>query len=136
MTDSRDLIPGLEGKAQLTVSEQHLASAVGSGLVQVFSTPMMIALMEHAAANAVHPLLEESQTSVGVRLDVRHLAATPLGMHVRAYAKLIKVEGRILTFEVWAEDEHERVGEGIHERAVIDRARFEARVREKAGRMG
>jgi predicted thioesterase len=134
MTEPRRLTPGLEGKAQLTVSEQHLASAVGSGLVRAFSTPMMIALLERAAVNAVDAQLEDGQTTVGTRLDVRHLAPTPQGMHVRAYAKLMKVEGRVLTFEVWAEDEHERIGEGMHERAVIDRARFEQRVRDKANR--
>ncbi len=134
MSEQRGLVPGLEGKAQLTVSEQHLASAVGSGLVRVFSTPMMIALMEHAAANAVHPMLEEGQTSVGVRLDVEHLAPTPLGMHVRGYAKLTHVEGRILTFDVWAEDEQECIGRGTHRRAIIDRARFDKRVQEKSER--
>ena len=122
------------GKAELTVSEAHLASAVGSGLVRAFSTPMMVALLEHAAVNAVDAQLEDGQSTVGARLDVRHLAPTPLGMRVRAYAKLMQVEGRLLTFEVWAEDEHERIGEGVHERAIIDRARFEQRVRDKASR--
>lgn len=136
MSEHRELTPGLEGKAQLTVSEQHLASTVGSGLVRVFSTPMMIALFEHAALNAVNPLLAEGETSVGTRLDVRHLAPTPLGMHVRGYAKLTNVEGRMLTFEVWAEDEQERIGEGVHERAIIDRVRFDRRVQDKASRSG
>ena len=134
MADSTGLVPGLEGKTELTVSDQHLASAIGSGLVRVFSTPTMIALLENAAVNAVTGRLTEGQTTVGTRLDVRHLAATPPGMQVRGYAKLMKVDGRMLTFEVWAEDERERIGEGVHERAVIDRARFEQRVQDKAGR--
>ncbi len=124
---------GLRGRAELIVGEQHLASAVGSGLVPVFSTPMLIALLENAAVDALRPVLREGQTSVGTRLDVRHLAPTPPGMRVRAFAELVRVEGRVLTFNVWAEDETEKIGEGVHERAVIDRARFDKRVREKAG---
>jgi predicted thioesterase len=127
------LEPGLKGSAELIVGEQHLASAVGSGLVPVFSTPMLIALLENAAVDALRPVLPEGQTSVGTRLDVRHLAPTPPGMRVRGYAELVRVEGRTLVFNVWAEDEKERIGEGLHERAVIDRGRFDKRVREKAG---
>lgn len=130
---SGTLQPGLRGSAELIVGEQHLASAVGSGLVPVFSTPMLIALLENAAVDALRPVLPEGQTSVGTRLDVRHLAPTPPGMRVRAFAELVRVEGRVLTFDVWAEDETEKIGEGVHERAVIDRARFDKRVREKAG---
>lgn len=126
------LEPGLKGTAELVVAEEHLASAVGSGLVPVFSTPMLIALLENAAVDALRPVLSEGQTSVGTRLDVRHLAPTPPGMRVRAYAELIKVDGRALTFNVWAEDDREKIGEGLHERAIIDRARFDKRVREKA----
>ena len=125
--------PGLKGRAELIVAEQHLASSVGSGLVPVFSTPMLIALLENAAVDALRPVLPEGQTSVGTRLDVRHLAPTPPGMRVRGYAELIRVDGRSLVFNVWAEDEKERIGEGVHERAVTDRARFDKRVREKAG---
>jgi len=133
MSGSVELKPGLKGKAELVVAEQHLASAVGSGLVPAFSTPMLIALLENAAVDALRPVLTEGQTSVGTRLDVRHLAPTPPGMRVRAHAELTKVDGRILTFSVWAEDEREKIGEGLHERAIIDRARFDKRVREKAG---
>lgn len=127
----RKLEVGLTGQAELVVREEHLASAVGSGLVPVFSTPMLIALLENAAVDALRPVLGEGQTSVGTRLDVRHLAPTPPGMRVRGYAKLTRVEGRVLTFEVWAEDEREKIGEGVHERALIDRARFDKRVRDK-----
>lgn len=125
--------PGLTGRAELVVSAEHLASAVGSGLVDVFSTPMLIALMENAAVDAVGTALAPGQTSVGVHLDVRHLAATPRGMRVCAHAELTAVEGRMLSFRVWAEDERDRIGEGTHQRAVIDRARFEQKVAEKAG---
>lgn len=132
MSDAGMLSPGLKGTAELVVGEQHLASAVGSGLVPVFSTPMLVALLENAAVNALQPVLPEGQTSVGTRIDVRHLAATPPGMRVRAHAELVNVAGRILTFNVWAEDEREKIGEAVHERAVIDRARFEKRVQEKS----
>jgi predicted thioesterase len=134
MSEQAGLTPGLVGRSELTVGEQHLASALGSGLVRVFSTPMLIALMENAAVNAVASALAPGQTTVGVRLDVKHLAATPPGMTVRAHAKLVRAEGRALAFEVWAEDEQERIGEGTHERALIDQVRFEQRVRDKAAR--
>ncbi len=134
MGEQEGPIPGLEGQSELTVGEQHLASALGSGLVRVFSTPMLVALMENAAVNAVAPQLAPGQTTVGVRVDIKHLAATPPGMKVRAHARLLRVEGRTLGFEVWAEDGQERIGEGTHERALIDQARFDQRVRDKAAR--
>jgi predicted thioesterase len=89
--------------------------------------------MENAAVDAVTASLAPGQTSVGVQLDVKHLAATPRGMRVCAYAEVTAVNGRMLTFSVWAEDEHERIGEGTHQRAVIDKERFERKVAEKAG---
>jgi predicted thioesterase len=128
-----DLKPGLRGRAELIVGQEHLASAVGSGLVDVFSTPMLVALLENAAVDALGSAMTREQTSVGVHLDVRHLAATPPGMRVCAHAELLGVEGRMLTFRVWAEDERERIGEGTHQRALIDRARFERKVAEKGG---
>jgi fluoroacetyl-CoA thioesterase len=130
---SQTLEPGLKGSAQLVVGEEHLASAVGSGLVPVLSTPTLIALLENAAVDTLRPVLLEGQTSVGTRLDVRHLAPTPPGMRVRAFAELVRVDGRALTFKVWAEDDREKIGEGLHERAIVDRARFDKRIREKAG---
>jgi predicted thioesterase len=133
MSAASELKPGLTGQAGLVVGPDHLASAVGSGLVDVFSTPMLIALMENAAVDAVAPALAANQTSVGVHLDVKHLAATPRGMRVCAHAELTGVNGRMLTFKVWADDERDRIGEGTHQRAVIDRARFEQKVAEKAG---
>ncbi|MBI1396445.1 MAG: thioesterase [Betaproteobacteria bacterium] len=125
------MMPGLEATVELEVGPEHLAAAIGSGAVPVFSTPMMIALMENAAAAAVSRALLDEQTTVGTRVDVQHLAATPPGMRVRAYAKLVKVHGRMLDFEVWAEDDIERIGEGTHQRAVVDRARFEQKVGSK-----
>jgi predicted thioesterase len=133
MSGASELKPGLIGRAELVVGAEHLASAVGSGLVDVFSTPMLIALLENAAVDAVTPTLGAGQTSVGVHLDVKHLAATPRGMRVRAHAELTEVNGRMLSFKVWAEDERERIGEGTHQRALIDRERFERKAAEKAG---
>jgi predicted thioesterase len=133
MSDSTSapLVPGLTGEATVRVSETHTAAALGSGNVNVFSTPALIALLEAAAIAALDGHLPPGQTSVGTRLDVRHLAATPVGMTVRATATLIQVDGRRLVFEVEAHDDVEQVGAGTHERFVVDKARFEVRVTAK-----
>src|SRR5260221_14043912 len=112
------ITPGLVGEAHATVDDSMLASALGSGAVQVFSTPSMIALMEGAACRAVESVLPPGQTTVGTHLDVRHLAATPLGLEVRARAELLEVDGRTLKFRVEAFDAQEKIGEGTHERAI------------------
>ncbi len=135
MTDDTQspLAPGLAGQASVTVSADLTAAALGSGNVSAFSTPALIALMEGAAVAALEGRLPAEQTSVGTRLDVRHLAATPVGMTVRAAATLTDVDGRRLVFAVEAHDDVEQVGAGTHERFVVDRARFEARVAAKGG---
>ncbi|HIR86305.1 MAG TPA: thioesterase family protein [Candidatus Limivicinus faecipullorum] len=119
-----ELKAGLLGQAETTVNESNTAAAIGSGALPVFSTPHMIALMENASMNAIAPCLEEGQGSVGVRIDVEHLAATPLGMSVRAESCLTKVEGRMLSFEVkaWAGDE--LIGRGSHQRCIVLNRRF------------
>lgn len=116
--------PGLIGKAKITVSESVLATYLGSGSIEVYATPGMVALMEAAAVAAIDPLLPEGQASVGVALQVKHLAATPPGEEVRAQAEVVDVDGRKVTLEVRAWDEHELIGEGTHVRYVIDVARF------------
>ena len=123
---------GLIGEAMLVVATTHTASHLGSGGVEVLATPIMIALMEDAARTLVDSKLDPGQISVGVNLNVTHLAATPLGMRVIARAKLLTVEGRKLTFEVEAHDEREKIGEGTHTRAIINLDRFMARAEEKA----
>jgi fluoroacetyl-CoA thioesterase len=128
------LKPGLKGSAQLTVGAQHTAPHVGSGLVPVLATPVMVNLMEAAALKAVEGLLPEGHQTVGTHLDVRHYAATPVGMRIAAHAEVVKVEGRTLTFRVRAEDEREQIGDGSHERIIINLARFDKRVQEKAGK--
>src|SRR5258708_18318430 len=116
--------PGLVGESTALVDDSKLARSVGSGGLDVFSTPSLIALMEKAARPAVEPLLPADQTTVGVRVDVRHLAASPPGEQVRARAELVEVDGRRLVFHVEAFDTHEKIGEGSHERMVVDPARL------------
>ena len=126
-----ELKAGLLGQAETTVNESNTAAAIGSGALPVFSTPHMIALMENASMNAIAPCLEEGQGSVGVRIDVEHLAATPLGMSVRAESCLTKVEGRMLSFEVkaWAGDE--LIGRGSHQRCIVLNRRFMEKTKAK-----
>ena len=119
---------GVRGEAALTVSENETAAKFGAGGVRVLATPIMIGLMENAAWQAVEALLPEGETTVGTLVNVRHLAATPVGEHVVANAELIEIDGRRLVFRVSAHDEHRPVGEGIHERARVNRERFLARV--------
>ena len=128
------LAPGLAGEVQATVDASMLASAVGSGYLGVLSTPSMIALMENAAAQAVASVLPPGQTTVGSHLEVRHLAATPLGLQVRARAELREVDGRKLTFTIEAFDAHEKIGEGTHERMIVDPTRLIARAAAKRPR--
>lgn len=123
---------GLTGEATVEVVPEVTARHLGSGTVAVFATPEMVRLMERAAVNALKPYLAEGQQSVGVMVNVRHLAATPLGATVTARAALVAVEGRRLTFAVSAHDGTDLIGEGTHERALIDLARFEAKVKAKA----
>lgn len=125
--------PGLTGQSTLVVEEIHTARHLKSGSVDVLSTPIMIALMEEAARNAVDPNLEPDELSVGTALEVTHRAATPIGMRVRSRAELTGVEGRKLTFRVIAEDEQEVIGQGTHTRAIVSRERFLGLVRSKAG---
>ncbi len=123
--------PGLKGEIRLVVAEEHTARHLGSGGVKVLATPQMVLLMERAGVAAVDPLLPDGYRTVGARLDVRHLAPTPIGFEVTATAELIAVEGRKLIFRVQAHDGVELVGEGIHERAIINLSRFGERVAQK-----
>jgi predicted thioesterase len=127
-----DLPPGMKGTAELVVGEQHTAPRIGSGRIRVLATPVMINLIEAAALAAVEQSLPEDHQSLGTRLNVSHIAATPVGMRVRATAEVVKVEGRTIHFHVRAEDERELIGEGTHERVVVNLARFDKRVQDKA----
>ena len=122
---------GLAGTAELVVGPEHTAPRVGSGMVAVLATPVMINLIEAAALAAAERLLPAGHQSLGIHLDVRHFAATPVGMRVTATADVTAVEGRNVTFKVTAADERETVGEGVHTRVVVNVARFDARVQKK-----
>jgi predicted thioesterase len=126
-----ELEPGLRGSAELLVGEAHTAPRIGSGRVHVLATPVMINLMEAAALDAAEGLLRPGHQSLGTRLDVSHVAATPVGMRVRATAELTQVKGNRIAFRVEARDEVELIGEGSHERIVVDVGRFDRRVRGK-----
>ena len=126
-----EISPGLTAELDHTVTDEDTASRWGSGLVPVFSTPALVGLMEGTAVAALSGHIPPGQTTVGGRIDVRHLAATPVGMRVRARAELTGVEGRKLVFKIQAWDEAELIGEAVHERFVVDEARFLKRVQAK-----
>jgi len=131
MSDLSHLPVGRVGGAELIVADQHTAPRIGSGKIPVLATPVMINLMEAAALDAVEALLPAGHQSLGIHLDVTHVAATPVGMRVRAEARLVKVEGRRLQFAVEARDEKDVIGGGTHERVVVNVARFDQRVQDK-----
>ncbi len=126
--------PGLTGHAEMVVGTSDTAPRIGSGRIAVLATPKMITLIEEAALAAIEHLLPEGKQSLGTHLDVTHIAATPVGMTVKAEAKLIEVDGRKLLFAVEARDEMDLIGEGKHERVVVTGASFQKRVDEKAKR--
>ncbi|HEX7734369.1 MAG TPA: thioesterase family protein [Ktedonobacteraceae bacterium] len=115
---------GITGEATTVVVHENTAAAVGAGGVEVFGTPMMIALMENAAWRAVAEHLDAGQVTVGTLVNVKHLAATPLGQQVRASAELIEIDRQRLTFKVEAYDEKQKIGEGLHERFIVQLERF------------
>ena len=122
---------GIKGRLEQTVTPEMSAARVGSGLVEVFATPMMIALMEKTCNESVLPHLDEGQGTVGTHLDVAHSAATPVGMRVWCESELVEVDRRRLVFKVKAFDECGLIGEGTHERFIIDTAKFAAKVYSK-----
>lgn len=125
------ITPGIKGHIEQTVSERLCADKIGSGLVKVFATPMMIALMEQTCNESVTPYLEAGQGTVGTHINVSHCAATPVGMKVWCDSELIDVDRRRLTFKVTAFDEKGLIGEGTHERFIIDTAKFQQKTNEK-----
>lgn len=122
---------GLEGRCAQLVTPSLSARALGSGAVDVYATPAMIALMEQTAAQSVAPHLEEGFCTVGTALNVSHEAATPMGMKVWCNSVLLQISGRKLTFRVEAFDEKGRIGAGTHERFIVRQQSFEARARAK-----
>jgi len=132
--DLAALKPGSVGRSELLVGEEHTAPRVGSGLVHVLATPVMINLFEAAALDAVDQHLPAGYQSLGTVLNVRHIAATPVGMKVFSLARIIKVEGRTVYLAVEARDEKELIGDGLHERVVVNVEKFSVRVAKKSAR--
>ena len=131
MSSPETLQIGLVGTAEIRVGEEHTAPHVGSGEVHVLATPVMVNLMEAAALAAAERHLPPGHQSLGTHLDVRHIAATPVGMRAHARAELIAIEGRKLHFKVEAWDERELIGDGTHVRVIVNVARFDQRVQNK-----
>ncbi len=119
-----ELIAGMKGQVDTLVEREDTAQLVGSGDLLVYATPCMIALMEGAACEAIAPAIPEGKTSVGTYLEISHLAATPVGLTVRAEAEVTAVEGSTVTFQVTAWDETGKIGEGIHKRAIVTAQKF------------
>lgn len=124
---------GAKGTYALRVTPAHLANQFKDAVLpQVFATPMMVTIMENAALNAVRDYLDPGESVVGTVVNVRHLAATPVGHDVTAEAVVTKVDGRRIEFTVSARDETEEIGAGTHERMVVDMARLGQRLQAKA----
>lgn len=119
-----DITVGMKGEVTTLVEKEDTAQQVGSGSLLVYATPCMTALMEGAACEAIESALEEGQTTVGIELNIRHTAATPVGLEVRAEAEVTEVDGKIITFALRAFDEAGEIGSGTHKRAVVNAQRF------------
>ena len=131
MVDLSRITAGLTGSAQLVVRPEHTAPFVGSGRIAVLATPVMINVIEAAALEAIEHLLPAGHQSLGIHLDVSHVAATPVGLQVTATAEVLRVHGRTVTFRVEARDPFEAIGGGTHQRVVVSVARFDERVQRK-----
>ncbi|NBI62921.1 thioesterase [Clostridiales bacterium] len=125
------LEPGIKGTQQVRVREENSAEVMGSGTLKVFATPAMVALMEETAWKSVAEHLDQGEGTVGTALDIRHTAATPLGMTVTCESELTAVDGRKLTFHVIARDETGVIGEGEHQRFVVNNEKFQAKADSK-----
>ncbi len=136
MLDLSRLTPGIKGTDELKVRVEHTAPSIGSGKVPVLATPVMINLIEAAALDAAERYLPAGHQSLGTHLDIRHIAATPIGMNVRATAEVTAVDGRNISFRVEVHDEKELIGGGTHQRVVVNVARFDERVKKKMAKTG
>ncbi len=115
---------GMKGIAETVVEREDTATEVGSGSLLVYATPCMVALMEGAACEAIAEAIPEGQTTVGIALNIEHIAATPVGLEVRAEAEVTAVEGKVVTFELHAFDEAGEIGRGTHKRCIVNSQRF------------
>ena len=130
--DFTDIIkPGIEGESTETVTDKNTANAYGSGLLDVYSTPAMIALMENSAFSVIAPLLPPEFSTVGSEVNIKHLSASPIGMKITAKAKLLEIDRRALIFKVEAFDEKGIIGEGIHTRFIVEIEKFMAKTKAK-----
>ena len=131
----RQIPLGTKGTFTLRVRPEHLANQFKDAMLpEVLATPVMIMVMENAALNAIKPFLEADESAVGTEIDVRHLAATPVGHNVRAEAEVIETAGKRIVFKVSANDETEEIGNGTHQRTVINLQSFNQRLAEKSKR--
>ncbi|EGD47754.1 thioesterase superfamily protein [Ruminiclostridium papyrosolvens DSM 2782] len=126
-----DLKVGITGSTEVLVSEANTAKTMGSGSLDVFATPAMIALMEKAASMTVQNYIDEDSSTVGTMINIKHIAATPIGMNVTAKAELVEIEGKRLVFSVEAFDGKDKIGEGQHERFIIKAEKFIAKANSK-----
>ena len=122
---------GIKGYNEITVTKELTAISLGSGDLEVYATPAMIAIMEETASESVKSKLEVGQGSVGTYIAIKHLAATPIGMRVRCESELVEVDGRRLVFHITAYDEKDKIGEGTHERFIISNDKFQSKVNSK-----
>jgi len=129
----RDIPIGAKGVYRLRVTPAHLANQFKDAILPpVFATPMMVTAMENAALNAIRGYLDAGESAVGTAVDIRHLAATPVGHEITAEAQVTQVDGRRIVFDVFAHDEIEPIGKGTHERMIVDVARLERKLQAKA----
>lgn len=122
---------GIKGKEEIIVNENHSAESLESGTLKVFGSPAMIALMEKTAWKSVQDYLEEGQGTVGISLEIKHISATPLGIKVYCESELTGIDGKKLIFSVKAYDETGLIGEGIHERFIVNNEKFQKKTNEK-----
>lgn len=131
LREDKMLETGIKGKMVITVDEGMTAKAQGSGRLMVYATPAMLALMEETAYRSVEDYLEEGQGTVGTKVSISHVSATPTGMKVTCESELVEIDRKRLVFSVKAFDERGLIGEGVHERFVIDNDKFLRRTQEK-----
>lgn len=132
MSVTAQLKTGLTGLARAEVDFSNTATTYGSGSIDVFATPAMVGLMEKAALSSVNPLLPEGYTTVGISIDVKHIAATPVGGKVEARVELVEIDGRRLVFNVEAHDDVELVGQGTHQRFIVATEKFLQKAAQKS----
>lgn len=130
----KELTTGIRGNSEEFVTEELTASSMASGGLRVYATPRMIGMMEYTAWASVEPYMEEGKGTVGTRLDVSHLAASPVGAHIVYESELVEIDRRRLVFSVRASDDAGLIGEGTHERFIVDNAKFMERAEAKISR--